>query len=181
MITNEELRETFFSERIFTLAREAIPDGVTNSEARRTLSEVGIPPGVLNIIIINASIMHHIPNLSEIFARYEFSCPGHLAGLYKIAQFGAGSASLDGATGKVFLAIIDRPNLDPPLLSSSLGQFVEFLNVIERERQLFEEDDDLKLHERELERKLNMIDRSAMGRLSPWRAVVELTLDKSRW
>ncbi|MFD7517053.1 SUKH-4 family immunity protein [Streptomyces niveus] len=181
MITNQELQETFAGERIRILAPEIVPEGVTSPAARSILTEVGLPPGILNFILIDARIVADLPTLSAVFSRYGKSAPRHLADLYQIAQFGAGSASIDGSTGEVFLAVLDRPNLAPPLISSSLENFVKFLNEIERKRQLVEEGEEAERHTGALTRRLTEIDPGVMGELSPWHTVIEIAMDEARW
>ncbi|WP_370423265.1 SUKH-4 family immunity protein [Streptomyces sp. QH1-20] len=181
MVTTDQLRSAFGTNRIRIVPREQIPHEISSDSAQRALTEIGLPPALLNIVMVHSEITSSIPKLSEIYARYKKPTPPHLAHLFKIAQFGAGSACLNGRSGQVLLAILDRPNLDPPLINTTLELFIEFLYEIELERATIARNDSPLPHIRRLTGRLATLDPPAMGELSPWHFVLEVALDESNW
>lgn len=175
MVDTEQLKAMFPMRKIRLLPPDALPADITSPTARRALTEIGLPPGLLNVVLISSEIPSSIPNLAAIYARYGKESAPQIANLYKIATFGAGSACLDGRNGKVLLVVLDRPNLSPPLLNTSLVHFIEFIYEIERTR---EEATSGNLQEiiSHLTERLAEIDPPAINDLSPWHFVIEATL-----
>ncbi|WP_171168960.1 SUKH-4 family immunity protein [Streptomyces sp. I05A-00742] len=181
MVTTDQLRSAFGTNRIRIVPRERIPHEIHSRSAQKALAEIGLPPALMDIVMVHSEITSSIPKLSKVYARYGESAPPHLAQLFKIAQFGAGSACLDGGSGQVLLVILDRPNLDPPLINSTLEFFIEFLHEIELGRAAAAGDDSPLPHIRRLTDRLAALDPPAMGELSPWHFVIEAALDESNW
>lgn len=175
MISTEQLKKTFATNRIRILDPAVLPSELTSPGARRALTEIGLPPGLLDIVLVNSAITSGLPSLASVYRRYKQEAPPHIANLFKLASFGAGSACLDATSGEVRLVILDRPHVSPPLLNTSLEHFIEFLNEIESRRERTQEagpQDEV----RQLTEHLAELDPPAIYDLSPWHHVIETAL-----
>ncbi|WP_436772341.1 SUKH-4 family immunity protein [Yinghuangia sp. YIM S09857] len=176
MVTTEDLKQTFGTTRIRIADPSAVPARVVSESARRVMTEIGLPPGILNTVLINSEVVS-FPWLSDILERSGKEVPEHYENLVRLGSFGAGSACFDAVGGEVKLAILARPQVIPPVINSDLYKFVEFLYEIELERRRFERDGDMEAHLRIAAERLRELDPPVMGELSPWPTILELVMD----
>ncbi|MFI0943780.1 SUKH-4 family immunity protein [Streptomyces sp. NPDC021020] len=130
MITHEQLVETFGEDEVFLVPTELIEDQVTDPEARRVLTEVGLPDSLFETLSFEDFTDGPARTLAETFFSTAQGMPESVRDYLIVANgVGGGVACLDGADGRVYWF---RPGDTEPygLLSTSLGQFVEVVKAL---------------------------------------------------
>ncbi|MEO3830355.1 SUKH-4 family immunity protein [Actinomadura sp. B10D3] len=130
MITHEQLVETFGEDEVLLAPAELLEDQVTDPEALRVLTEVGLPDSLFETLSFEDFTDGPPRTLAETFFSTADGMPERVRDYLIVANGpGGGVACLDGADGRVYWF---RPGDTEPygLLNSSLGQFVEVVNAL---------------------------------------------------
>ncbi|MEW2498158.1 SUKH-4 family immunity protein [Streptomyces nodosus] len=130
MITHEQLIETFGEDEVLLAPAELLKDQVTDPEALRLLTEVGLPDSFFETLCFKDFTDDPPRTLAETFFSTADGMPERVRDYLIVADgVGGGAACLDGADGRVYWF---RPGDTEPygLLNSSLGQFIEVVNAL---------------------------------------------------
>ncbi|MFI7296517.1 SUKH-4 family immunity protein [Streptomyces sp. NPDC050121] len=129
MVTHAELVDSFGENQVSTLSWEFVEQHVTDADARRVLSEVGLPESLLDILAIGDFRRRQPPTLGEMLGSTSRGLPNHTLNYLVIATGMGGAACLNGSDGRVYwFKAGDRFSFD--LINSSLDLFVEMLHRI---------------------------------------------------
>lgn len=128
VITHAELVDEFGEDWISTLPREVAEQRVSDADARRVLSEVGLPKSLLEILTIGDFRRTPPPSLGEMLGGTAAErLPAHTLDYLVIATGMGGAVCLNGSDGRVYwYKAGDSQSFG--LVSSSLEQFVEILH-----------------------------------------------------
>jgi len=130
LITHEQLVETFGEDEVLLAPAELLEDRVTDPEALRVLTEVGLPDSLFETLSFEDFTDGPPRTLAGTFLSTADGMPERVRDYLIVANgVGGGVACLDGADGRVYWF---RPGDTEPygLLNSSLGQFVEVVNEL---------------------------------------------------
>ncbi|UNO41902.1 ATP-binding protein [Streptomyces sp. MST-110588] len=131
--TKEWLEGAFGSGMCATLASSQIPEGITHSEARRFLTDIGVPTlgSLLPFAYVqdvnrpgNAGRLPELPGSSLHTDRLPADGRFH-----RLGRWVRYNLLLDGTTGRVFHDSGDEENASHLLLAHSLGQFFTLLGL----------------------------------------------------
>lgn len=173
-LSTEWLRATFGASGVRVVPPDVLPPPLRTSPAFRALTEIGLPRGLGNVVLISSNIVSGPETMAGMFARNGTTAPPHLADLYRLGTFGYGSCCLDADTGRVGLVLVSRPDLLPLPISSGLELFIRFLHDIASAC------DSAAPPIPGLIEHLTRLDPDVMGELSPWPHIIELVAAECR-
>jgi len=132
VVTHAELVDNFGEDWVSTLPAEAAEQQVTDADARRVLTEVGLPKSLLEVLTIGDFRRTQPETLGEVLGSTAAGLPPHTLDYLVIATGMGGEACLDGSNGRVYwFKAGDSRSFG--LVSSSLDRFVETLHRLWRE------------------------------------------------
>lgn len=175
-ITRAELTAVFGEGFVYQIPERLIPADFS-PEVRRLLGAVGIPHGLLDLILINSSIKKRgLISLNEIFAGSGMQPPAGSDDLFKFGVLADSLLCLNKNTGEVVL-LVEGETLDIAVVNSNFELFLKFLCVLETERKLHSATVDVDEEMRgELLAKLAEFDPDPVSQTNLWRAVIRAVI-----
>jgi hypothetical protein len=101
MISRDQVEELFPDEDILLVPVAALPPGLVNESARRTLTEAGLPESRLDVLEIDVHLTERIRTVEEVYRSHEEDPPGETGRLLYLGFAGQPFLCLDGDTGAV--------------------------------------------------------------------------------
>jgi hypothetical protein len=131
MITHEEVRETFPGLSLLVVQDRALDQEFTNTDARRILTEVGLPRGVGEQITFDPRIRDKVRSAEEVLTNYDDGTPDRPRHRYLIGTLWGDLIMVDGKSGTVY-QMPEEGEFSYNFLSSSLDKFVELLCYLQK-------------------------------------------------
>lgn len=121
MLTREKMLSA--TKKLYLVDEERLCH-ITNVDALRLLTVVGVPRFSMNSLVIDPDIVHTIPTVREIYESYGQQAPADSSNLLCIGHFAGRLLCFNGSSGEVFLF---HENSGSQWISSRLDRFFEFI------------------------------------------------------
>lgn len=132
MITHEELRETFPDHSLLVVQEGALDQEFTNLDARKILTEVGLPWGVGEQISFDPRIRDKLRSAVEVLSGYDSDAPNPSRHRYLVGTLWGDLLMVDGKSGGVY-QMPGEGKIRYNFLSANLDKFIEFLCYLQKE------------------------------------------------